>query len=78
MEQTPITIDFVYESAEIYTIYQWGRGSTGFREIMGHVEYNIIFNCPSLATFMILQSHQTSKVRLVKWLNNEYKVNDAL
>lgn len=38
MEQTPITIDFVYESAEIYTIYQWGRGSTGFREIMGHVE----------------------------------------
>lgn len=38
MEQTPVTIDFVYESAEIYTIYQWGRGSTGFREIMGHVE----------------------------------------
>lgn len=38
MEQTVITIDFVYESAEIYTIYQWGRGSTGFREIMGHFE----------------------------------------
>lgn len=26
------------EQTEIYTIYQWGRGSTGFREIIGHVE----------------------------------------